>query len=146
MPANWQSNSSVPKTGYDNELARMSLSGGALRTIYKPADGGFVGDVDLHFDADRMLFSMPAAGGDWHVHEIRTDASSLRKVTSSMATGINNYDACYLPDERIIFTSTAGMVAVPCVRGNSLVATLFRINADGTDVRQLCFRVVMAEH
>ena len=139
LPANWQSNSSVSKTGYDNEIASLSLADRTLRTVYKPSGGEFVGDVDLHFDAGRLLFSMPAAGGDWHIHEVSLDGSGLRTVTASMASGVNNYDACYLPDGRIIFTSTAGMVAVPCVRGNSLVATLFRMNADGTGVRQLCF-------
>ena len=151
LPANWQSNSSVSKTGYDNEIALLSISAPAkgLTRVFRPAKGEYVGDVDLHFGADRMLFSMPSKGGagPWHVHEIRTDPSTglraggtgLRQVTQAMAPSANNYDACYLPDGGIIFTSTAPMVAVPCVRGSSPVATLFRIGADGGEIRQLCF-------
>ena len=50
LPQNWQSNSSLPTTGYDNEIAVLSLSNldGDLQTLYKPEGGKFVGDVDLH--------------------------------------------------------------------------------------------------
>lgn len=143
LPANWQSNSSLPKTGYENEIVRLSIRrpDQGFKTVFKPAHGEFAGDVDLHFDAGRILFSMPAGegGGDWHVFEVSVDGTGLRQVTAAMEPGINNYDACYLPDERIAFTSTAGMAAVPCVRGSSLVANLFRMNADGSGARQLCF-------
>lgn len=143
MPANWQSNSSLPKTGYDNEIVRLCLRQPDEKpgTVYRPSQGEFIGDVDLHFDARRLLVSMPAEGGtgDWHVFELNLNEGGLRNLTASMGPGINNYDACYLPDGRIAFTSTAGMVAVPCVRGSSLVATLFRMNADGSNPRQLCF-------
>lgn len=143
LPANWQSNSSIPKIGYENEIARLSLRqpDKGLKPVYRPAHGEFVGDVDLHFDGDRMLFSMPAedGAGDWQVFQVGLDGSGLRNLTGTMGAGIHNYDACYLPDGRIAFTSTAGMAAVPCVRGSSLVATLFRMNADGTGLRQLCF-------
>ena len=142
MPANWQSNSSIPKTGYDNEMARLSISEPEreTKTLYRPQKGEYVGDVDLHFDADRVLFSMPNVGsGSWHVYELRLDGTGPRQVTQTKEPGVNNYDACYLPDDGIVFTSTAGMVAVPCVRGSAPVATLFRMDADGSGMRQLCF-------
>ncbi|NQT88027.1 hypothetical protein HQ560_14770, partial [bacterium] len=141
LPANWCSNSSTAKTGYDNQIATMSISAPekGLTTIYSPPKGEYVGDVDLHYDAERMLFSMPEGNGGWHVHEVGLDGKGLRKVTHAMTSAANNYDACYLPDDRIIFTSTAGMVAVPCVNGSAPVATLFRMNADGSGIRQLCF-------
>ncbi len=143
LPANWQSNSNLPKTGYDGGIATLAIGAldEPLKTVYRPEKGEYVGHVDLHFDAKRMLFSMPSqeGKGPWHVYEISTDGTGLRQVTQGMDACANNYDACYLPDDRIVFTSTAGMVAVPCVRGNALVATLFRVNADGTGMRQLCF-------
>ncbi len=140
LPANWQSNSSVSKTGYDNDLAALSIrSAEKVRTIHRPAKGAFIGDVDLHFDADRLLFSSIGTGGDWHVFEMGVDGTGLRQVTKTTDRGVNNYDACYVPDGRIIFTSTAPMVAVPCVNGSSPVANIFRVNADGTGMEQLCF-------
>lgn len=143
LPANWQSNSNLKKDGHDNDIAVLQpvSPAGELKTLYRPEGGAFVGDVDLHFEAGKMLFSMPstAGKGSWQVFEIATDGTALRQVSQTTETHINNYDACYLPDGRVLFTSTAPCVAVPCVRGSSPVATLFRMNADGSDMRQLCF-------
>jgi formylglycine-generating enzyme required for sulfatase activity len=139
LPANWQSNSSVAKTGYDNELAALSIrSPDKVRSIHRPEKGAFIGDVELHFDAERVLFSSIGANGAWHVFEMRVDGTGLRQITET-ADGVNNYDACYVPDGRVIFTSTAPMVAVPCVNGSAPVANVFRVNADGTGMEQLCF-------
>jgi hypothetical protein len=44
---------------------------------------------------------------------------------------IHNYDACYLPDDRIVFTSTAPIVGVPCLGGRSKVANLYLRGLDG---------------
>ena len=52
------------------------------------------------------------------------------------APDVDNYDACYLPGGRIIFSSTAPMVGVPCVRGSAHVANLFLLSGDGS-IRQL---------
>ncbi len=151
LPANWQSNSSISKTGYDNEIDVVNLRNPqeALQMLFRPGNGEYVGEVDLHYNADRLLFSMPSekGAGPWHIFELAfkqtaagsTAAGELRRVTQTEHPAVNNYDACYLPDDRIVFTSTAGMVAVPCVRGSSHVATLFRMNPDGSDMRQLCF-------
>ena len=140
LPANWQSNSSIPKTGYDNEIAVVSIRDSErTRSLYRPASGAYVGEVDLHFSADKMLFSSVAENGAWHVFEVGVDGEGLRQVTQTPEVNVNNYDACYLPDGRVLFTSTAPMVAVPCVNGNSPVATLFIADADGQNMRQLCF-------
>ena len=56
-----------------------------------------------------------------------------------MGRDVDCYDACYLPDGRIIFASTAAYEGVPCVGGGSYVANLYRMNNDGTDVRRLTF-------
>ncbi|MDH3982521.1 MAG: hypothetical protein OES84_06410, partial [Kiritimatiellaceae bacterium] len=140
LPKNWNSNSNIPKKGYDNEIAQLSIKEPSKTVpIYRPADGAFVGDVDLHFDADKMLFSSVAENGAWHVFEAGVDGKNVRQVTQTTEANVNNYDSCYLPDGRILFTSTAPMVAVPCVRGKSPVATLFIADSDGQNMRQLCF-------
>ena len=48
---------------------------------------------------------------------------------------VHHYDACYLPDGGIIFSSTASMAAVPCVNGSTRVANFYRLNPDGS-IRQ----------
>ena len=141
LPHNWQGNCAIPRAGYDNDIAVLApvTADGTLTTLFKPDDARFVGDVDLHFDADRMLFSMAGAHRRWQVWEIQVDGTGLRQVTPGDEPDVDNYDACYLPDDCIIFDSTAPMHGVPCVNGSSNVANLFRMNPDGTDVRQLCF-------
>ena len=138
LPTNWQSNSSLPMTGYANEIGQLSpvRPGGEVTTLYRPEGGRFVGDVDVHFDGDRMLFSMPGANGRWQVFEINGDGSDLRELPLIHQPDVDNYDACYLPDGRIIFSSTAPFVGVPCVRGSSHVTNLYVLNADGS-IRQL---------
>lgn len=138
LPANWQSNSSLPKHGYDNRLRALApvQPGGQVTTVFEPPGGAFVGDLDLHWRADRLLFSMPGANGGWQVHEIGVDGQGLRELPLIREPDVDNYDACYLPDGRIVFNSTATFVGVPCVFGDSHVTNLYRLETDGS-IRQL---------
>ena len=141
LPQNWQGNCALPRSGYDNEIALLSLAGpdGALTTLYRPDKAVFVGDVDLHFGARRLLFSMMGRHNRWQIWEIGVDGQGLHQVTPGDHADVDNYDACYLPDGRIIFDSTRCFHGVPCVGGGNTVANLCIMNADGTGIRQLCF-------
>ncbi|MEA1952564.1 MAG: hypothetical protein U9N87_14380, partial [Planctomycetota bacterium] len=140
LPRNWQSNSSLPMKGFNDRIAVLSALSpeGELSTLFKPKAGRFVGDVDLDFNAGRMLFSMPGDKGRWQVFEIAADGSGLRQLTGEQSD-VDSYDACYLPDGKVMFTSTACFVGVPCVYGSSHVAVLYVMDADGRNIRQLCF-------
>ena len=141
LPQNWQGNCSLPRDGFDNEIAVLSpvSPAGALTTLYRPQRRVFVGDVDLHFDADKMLFSSLDAKGRWQVFELGADGKGLTQVTPGDQPEVDNYDPVYLPDERIIFDSTRFFQGVPCVGGADHVANLFTINAkrDPGSIRQL---------
>ena len=52
---------------------------------------------------------------------------------------VDNYDACYLPDGDIIFSSTASMAAVPCVNGSTRWPTSTGWTPTARNIRQLCF-------
>jgi hypothetical protein len=140
LPRNWQSNSSLPKKGFDDEIAVLSPVGrhGEVTTLFSPPRDSFVGDVDLSFDGQRMLFSMVGDNGRWQIFEIGSDGKGLRQLTGEQPD-VDSYDACYLPDGRIIFTSTACFIGVPCVYGSSHVSVLYVMDADGGNIRQLCF-------
>ncbi|MHC4176308.1 MAG: HzsA-related protein, partial [Planctomycetota bacterium] len=141
LPQNWQGNCALAKTGYENQigvLAPVDIEG-RVSMLYQPEVGKFVGDVDLHFDAEKILFSMPGSHGRWQIWEIGVDGKGLRQVTVGEHPDVDNYDACYLPDERIIFASTRCFAGVPCVGGGNTVANLCIMNADGESIRQLCF-------
>ncbi len=140
LPQNWESNSTLPMSGFDNELDVLSpLNDGALSTLYRPEKDVFVGDVDLHFDADRLLFSMPGDNGRWQLHELRIADKSIRQLPLIHEADVDNYDACYLPDENILFTSTAPFVGVPCVTGSSHVSNLYRYDTASGAIRRLTF-------
>ncbi len=138
---NWQSNCMLPHDGFDNEIAMMSpvTPDGQMTTLYKPQAPVFVGDVDLNFDADRMLFSSIGSLDRWQIFEIGADGTGLRQVTPGDEPDVDNYDPCYAPDERILFCSSAFFTAVPCVNGSSRCAVLYSMNADGSNIRQLAF-------
>ncbi|MEN6426605.1 MAG: SUMF1/EgtB/PvdO family nonheme iron enzyme [Phycisphaerales bacterium] len=140
LPQNWQGNCALPRSGYDDEAAVMPMAvDGPLQTVFRPQTPNFVGDVDLHFDAGKMLFSMIGSHNRWQIWEVGLDGSNLRQVTPGGEDDVDNYDACYLPDERIIFASTRCFQGVPCVGGGNTVANLCIMNPDGTGIRQLCF-------
>ena len=140
LPQNWESNSSLSKTGFDDSIEVLSpvSPGGRLTTLFKPRDGRFVGDVDLHFNAETMLFSTVGKNGRWQVCEIRTDGSGPRELTGEQPD-VDSYDACYLPNGRILFTSTACFIGVPCVYGSAHVTNSYLMDADGKNIRQLTF-------
>ncbi|HQH51807.1 MAG TPA: SUMF1/EgtB/PvdO family nonheme iron enzyme [Candidatus Hydrogenedentes bacterium] len=141
LPQNWQGNCAVARAGYDNEICVMNpvSPDSALTTFFKPEGPVFVGDVDLHFDASKMLISMPGSQDRWQIWEIRADGSGLRQVTPGDQPDVDNYDACYLPDGRIIFASTRCFQGIPCVGGADAVANFCIMNPDGTGIRMLCF-------
>ena len=141
LPANWQGNSSISSKGYDNEIAVLSplALDAKLSTLYRPDGGKFVGDMCPHFSADRLLVSMPGTHDRWQVFEMGIDGTGLRQVTVGDQPDVDNFDACYLPDGRIIFCSTACHQGVPCVGGGSYVSLLYIMDGDGQNVRQLTF-------
>lgn len=140
LPRNDACLSSIPQTGYDCEIAVLSPVSpeGKLTTLFKPPGGKYLADVDLHFDADRMLFTMPGTNR-WHVFEINTDGTGLQQLTASPHDDVDCFDACYLPNGKIIFASTATYQSVPCYNGTRKLGSLYLMDADGANVRQLTF-------
>jgi formylglycine-generating enzyme required for sulfatase activity len=142
LPQNWQGNCSLPRHGYDNAIMLLApFPGGAPRELFRPPEGAFAGDTELHWDGKRMLFSMPGPrpqGGRWHVWEIPLAGGAPRQLTPD-EPDVDQYDACYLPDGRVVFASTAGFQGVPCVGGGDNVANLFLLDPATRHLRQLCY-------
>lgn len=140
LPQNWESNSSLPLSGFDNEICAMPLSGDvAPQVLYRPERDVFVGDLALHWDAGRLLFSMPGANGRWQLHELDLSNGQARELPLITEPDVDNYEGCYLPDDNLIFASTAPFVGVPCVTGSSHVSNLYRADITDGTIRRLTF-------
>jgi formylglycine-generating enzyme required for sulfatase activity len=141
LPTNFEGNSLMTSFGWESELNYIDIRKPLSEpdTIYKPEGGLFVGDLNLNFDADKILFSSVDAKGVWQVFEIKPDGTGLRQVSSSKYKEVDNFNGIYLPDGRIMFSSTSGLQAVPCVNGVSPVGNLHIMNADGSGMRRLTF-------
>jgi len=133
LPLNFNSNPDIAPTGYDNTLVALSpvRPSGVLETIFTPEGDRFIGDVDLHYDADRLLLSTPDSKGRWTIAELDLENGQLAPLPLIDEPDVHNFDACYLPDERIVFTSTAPFIGVPCVGGSSKVTNLYLRECDG---------------
>ena len=139
LPQNWQGNTSI-NPNMENELIRFEVKNpSAATTVYKPAEPRFVGDINLHFDADRLLFSSIGKNNRWQVFELKLGEAAPTVVTPDRDADVDNYNGIYLPDGRIIFDSTSTFVGVPCVGGADYVANLHLLSADRKNVRRLCF-------
>ena len=140
LPQNWQGNSSLDQHA-ESEICRLAIKTPAptVQRVFKPAENYFAGDLDLHFDAEKLLFSSIGTHNRWQVFEMKIDGTGVRQVTPTDETDIDSYNGIYLPDNRIIFDSTSTFQGVPCVGGADYVANLHIMNPDGTQIRRLCF-------
>ena len=138
--SSWQLHTMTDTDGWDNEICILSPAGpeGKLTTLYSPPDGRLVSEMDLDFDAGKLMFSMPDGRKLWQVFEIGTDGTKLRQISPDNQPDVHNFDSCYLPDGRIVFISTAPFQGVPCNAGVN-VGMCYIMDADGRNVRQLCF-------
>ena len=139
IPANHESHSALARLGYENEIILMDLPSGETTTLYKPPEGRYVGDLDLHWDGERLLFTQ-SDEKNWKLWEIKINGEGLRQV-SRTPDDVDCFDACYLPDGRIVAASNAPWQCIPCWHGvaQKFVANLYVMNADGTGMRRLCF-------
>jgi len=93
---------------------------------------GQVSDMDLHWNADKVLFSDGS-----NLWEINIDGTGLRHVTPE-GSQVAHYDACYLPSGRIACVSPACEQAVPCT-GGAGVGNIHLMDADGANERRVTF-------
>jgi hypothetical protein len=91
-------------------------------------------DPDVSFDGKRILLSMRRnREDDYHIYEISADGTGLRQLTTG--GGISDIDPIYLPDGRILFTSTREPKYCMCNR--HIMGNLFTMDADGRNIQQI---------
>ena len=113
-------------------LCRANLRTGEVTALLDDPEGT-VRDPQLHYDAQRILFSYRPGGTEhFHLHEVNVDGSGLRQLTDGACDDI---EPTYLPDGDIIFCSSRCNRYVNCYM--TKVATLYRCGPDGGGVREL---------
>ena len=153
------SNWSQPRdaAGCTNELGVLSNLRGkpAFCVLDATPANGYLGEVCLHWNAQRVMYTRrtdrmdhpPKVNAhsrkDEPIHRVfELDLSQKeakpRELELIPDADVNCYSGCYLPDGALIFLSDASMVGVPCVRGSSWVASLYRQEPNGT-IRRLTF-------
>jgi len=141
--SNWSTADAIPRTGeFKDALVVLSNLRGEARfeTAFTPPHGNTVMDPVLHFDADRILFAMNGEREkNYRLWEVRLDGSGLRQLTPDHGADVGHFDACYLPDDRIVFASTASYQGLPCVFGSDAMTCLYLLDLRTQQIRQLTF-------
>lgn len=93
------------QTGFDPRAPTRSLVADQL-------GGGFGHDLDLHWDAERIVFSWKAGKSNLQkIYEVDLNGSDLKPVTDGP---FDDVDPAYLPDDEVVFGSTRGSVGIMC--------------------------------
>jgi len=141
----------LPKNGIYVYNIRTEQERAVVTAAAMPGGKGFIGKISLSFDARKVLFDFrETPGSGFRIWEVGIDGSDLRQVSfppedeaekvARWRRGWHTDDVhpCYLPDGKIIFSSTRSERTVLCGGSAHLVApTLHRMSADGTNVEAL---------
>ncbi len=120
-----------------------------IRPVIDAATPGTLGDgiysePELSYDGTKLLFCYkPEQNGSTSIYEINIDGTGLRRITdpttcggsASAHSGQHDVSPAYLPDGRILFTTTRPNGLVPCA--NSGVDIMHVMNWDGSDIHPI---------
>jgi hypothetical protein len=97
---------------------------------------GFVADLRVSYDGQRILFSRRGGAKDpwWHVFEMNADGSGLRQITRGP---YHDVQANYMPDGRLVF-STSRLGGRDEYHGYPSTG-LAVMNSDGSDIHCIGF-------
>ncbi len=124
------------------------------RTIFEDPQGN-IRDPQIHYDGQKLIFSyLPAGKNHYSLYEINLDGTGLKQLTGIgedvqppgtedltkfSPAGWDDIEPTYLPDGQIVFCSTRAKRYVQCWA--TQVATLYKCNADGSNIRQISCNV-----
>jgi hypothetical protein len=125
--------------------------GGKTTRLAPQLDGGLFGRFDLSFDARKVVFAYKKSVQDpYRIYEIGVDGKGLRQITfegydeaatvkryagSCHGLGYDDVEPCYLPDGKIIFSSTRSQRSVFCFPISA--TSLYVMDSDGKNIRNL---------
>ncbi len=115
-------------------MKSIDFARGGEVNVLVDAPTGVVRDPDVSFDGRTILFSMRRdADDDYHLYQVNADGTGLKQLT--FGSGLSDIDPIYLPDGRIMFTSTREPKYCMCNR--HIMGNLFTMEADGANIEQV---------
>jgi len=119
-------------------IKRLDVATGKVTTILD-VPKGIARDPEVHFDGKKIVFSMRRdIADDYHLYEMSIDPAAAgggKPKQLTFAKRVSDIQPVYMPDGKIVFSSTRNPKYIPCQR--HLMANLFAMNGDGTNIRQI---------
>jgi hydrazine synthase alpha subunit-like protein/WD40 repeat protein len=114
-------------------IKTLDVTTGETKTLLDVPEG-VARDPDVRFDGKKILFSMRRdLQDDYHLYEMNADGAEVTQLT--FGSEVSDIDPIYLPDGRVLFTSTREPKYCMCNR--HIMGNLFTMNADGSNIQQI---------
>lgn len=122
----------------------LDMRTGETRVVFDPGPGGMVRDPEMDYDGRTVVFSMRRSMlDDYHIYTAKLEGveqgigavkfAELRQLTR--AEGVSDIDPAFLPDGRIVFSSTRDPKYCMCNR--HIMCNLYRMERDGANIVQI---------
>jgi formylglycine-generating enzyme required for sulfatase activity len=108
-----------------------------IDTLHAP--GPAVRDLHLDFDGGRLLYSSLDPRGRWAVFEWSMRGNNAVQVSPADLPDTDWFQGIYLPDGRILLSSTASYGALDCVSGSQPMSDFYLLDRTTGGIRQLTF-------
>jgi hypothetical protein len=144
LPTNWNNLHETSRKGLTNQIVTLTALRAVpqMATVWQPSHAAaYAGDIQLHWDARRLLFTSNNAKGNYRACELdlARPAEPAREISQILDDDVDNYAGCWLADDAVLFLSTATMIGVPCVRGSSYIGNLYKADSIDGSIRRLTF-------
>jgi len=113
-------------------LTKLNVRDGNM-TVLVDDPGGSIRDPQVHYDAEKILFSYRKGGTHrYHLYEINVGGTGLRQITDGP---FDDIEPSYLPDGELVFCSTRCHRWIGCWLAEA--AILHRCDPQGKNLRML---------
>lgn len=132
------------KAGAAIHILRFDQKGSPVKDCLLRDEKGMIRDLDLSYDAKRVLFSWKKSerDDDYHLYEMELETGKVRQITRE--PGVADIQGRYLYDDRILFHSSRCVQVTDCNESIDVV-NLYTCDLKGGDVRRLGFDQVSTQ-
>lgn len=143
MVKNWKTMQSIGSGAQlDDSIVELTNLRGEVKekVVFQPQNKQAIIDTEIHFNADRIAFAMAGEKeANFRLWEVGADGSNPHQISPDDGVDVAHADPCYLPDGKVIFTSTAVYQGLPCTFGGDFMMCTYRLDPADKSVRQLTF-------